>query len=449
MFDSYHVDGIFNRITITGDVCQNLRLNADGFFHALLVLPPPRCLDLLRIAAGIYTIDRITKRRRTADNELGMRRIRVCFAVDDLSFWQSDEVTKLLWNNIKILTEDAWEFSFVQRVHCADDLGHQSYLSIAPPPKHVALYSGGLDSAAGLAQRVLEGADSIMLITVAHQANIRGMAQRQIECLSDEICRLTGKKPALHHSTLSTSLIGGKAVRMRDQEKTQRTRAFFFCVTSAIAAHAYSLKSVEMYENGVGAINLPLMGGMLGSSLATRGAHPTFIRLVSELCTTVMGDQLTFHLPNIEKTKGEMLKSLAPWGLDDWIKSSRSCVHSSLRMTGLSHCGQCPACIERRQAFSVSGIADDSTGYGTDIFSTRDLEPNNADYFTFYKADAKRWLKSDPAVQRRLINHLRSTGISTNEDDAIIRLYLRHSEEIMQTFESSKTHPSRGTEGVK
>ena len=43
--------------------------------------------------------------------------------------------------------------------------------------------------------------------------------------------------------------------------------------------------------------NLPLMAGMLDRGRATRGAHPTFLRLMSKFSTLVMGKDVNFTLP--------------------------------------------------------------------------------------------------------------------------------------------------------
>ncbi|MGN2246939.1 7-cyano-7-deazaguanine synthase [Frateuria sp. GZRR35] len=435
MYDHYVVTGSHSRVLVKGEVHeQALNLNADGFFKALLVLPHPRSLDLLRIAAGIYTIDRITKRKKRSGNEHGMRRISAQFEVDDLPFWSSSSVGTLLWQTIKLLTEDAWELSFVSRRRPTDDLGYQSYLPIVPAPEQLALYSGGLDSAAGLASQLLQGADNLMLITVAHHTGIPQVVQRQLAELKDLLDQQLRLVPQVHHSTLSTFLSGGKAVRLRTQEKTQRSRAFFFCAAAVLAAEAYGLDEIQMFENGVGSINLPPMGGMLGTSLATRGAHPAFLRLMSELASEVVGEAINIRLPNAQRTKGEMLKEIAAEGLGGWVQASRSCVHSSLRISGVTHCGECPACVERRQAFAVAGVPDDGSHYALDIFNESPVSQDNSDYLHLYKKNALGWLNSDPAVLRRMENHLRSTQVPADVDEWLGMLHQRHAQEVLAVY---------------
>ena len=79
----YRISGTPDRVRISGDAQQSVALNADGFFKALLVLPPPRCLDLLRIATGIFAVDRITKRKKRRNNEHGLRQMRLVVEIRD------------------------------------------------------------------------------------------------------------------------------------------------------------------------------------------------------------------------------------------------------------------------------------------------------------------------------------------------------------------------------
>lgn len=285
MFEQYRISGTPDHVHIEGESQQSAKLNADGFFKALLVLPSHRCLDLLRIATGIYAVDRISKRKKQRDNQDGIRQLYLTFDVQDVAFWEQPHINQLLAEILSFLTDDDWMFDFKQAERAAGDLGYQNFLDLPRPfqPQHAALYSGGLDSAAGLANRILGGANDFMMVTIGHQSGLHRRVAQQLSELSHSLKVSQGRTVNILHSTLTTSLEGGKSKRMRQQERSQRSRAFLFCVAAAIAAKAYELETIEMFENGVGAINLPLMTGMLGSGLSTRGAHPTFLRLMSEL----------------------------------------------------------------------------------------------------------------------------------------------------------------------
>lgn len=439
MFEQYRISGAADHVHIEGEVQQSAKLNAEGFFEALLELPSHRCLDLLRIAAGIYAVDRISKRKKSGNNEHGIRQLHLTFDVQDVEFWRRSHINQLLAEILSFLTDDDWLFDFNEAKRAPDDLGYQDFLDLPRPfePRHAALYSGGLDSAAGLANRFLEGKNDFMLVTVGHQSGLHRRVAKQLKALR---CLLESSQAGpvhMMHSTLTTSLEGGKSKRMRQQEQTQRSRAFLFCAAAAIAAKAYKVEIIEMFENGVGAINMPLMTGMLGSGLSTRGAHPTFLRLMSELSTQATEKSMLFILPFESKTKAEMLQIMKDsTGLASWAQESRSCVHTSLRQVGKTHCGRCPACIERRQAFSVAGIDENLDVYQTDALTEFLNDQNEADYLRLYQLEAMKWIEGAESSRRRMSNHLRLTDIPNEHDGGIMELQSRHSREVLATFGS-------------
>lgn len=437
MSEQYQICGTADHVYIEGAVKQSAKLNADGFFKQLLVLPSERCLDLLRIAVGVHAVDRISKRKRESDGEIGARQLHLAFEVRDVSFWRQSSISELLIEILSFLTDDDWSLDFSEARQALGTGGHQDFLPLPRPfqPKHAALYSGGLDSAAGLASRLLGRGDDFILVTVGHQSGLHARVEKQLRALDSLLKASKGTAVNLLHSTLTTSLEGGKAKRMRQQERTQRSRAFLFCTAAAIAAKAYDLERIEMFENGVGAINLPLMTGMLGSALSTRGAHPTFLRLLSTLATQVTEASIRFELPFQNRTKAEILQDLnACRGLPGWAQESRSCVHTALREAGKTHCGRCPACIERRQAFACAGIQEELNIYQTDILAAPLPDDAEADYFRLYRLDAARWLERAESVRRRMTNHLRLTEVPVDQDAAIQELQLRHATEIVKTF---------------
>jgi 7-cyano-7-deazaguanine synthase in queuosine biosynthesis len=413
-----------------------MKLGADGFFDALLTLPTARCLDFMHIAAGVYAVDRICKRKVERGNDHGIRQLAVTFAVDDLSYWKQRAEVRSLVEVLSFLTGDDWTIDFSPAKRSSGDVGHLDFLSLPRPfqPKYAALYSGGLDSAAGLANRLLAGANEFILMTVSHQSGLHSRVDLQLEQLKSILKQSRGLEISLLHSTLTTSLSGGKSKRLRMQEQTQRCRAFLFFACAAVAANAYGVERIEVFENGVGAINLPLMTGMLGSGLCTRGAHPTFLRWMSELASRVMERAVRFELPFAAKTKAELISGMSEPSLGDWALQSRSCVHTSPREAGRTHCGRCAACIERRQAFAAAGIAEDAGAYQMDIFTQPLVDRKYADYFDLYREDAVDWLANSPRVRRRLNNHLRITEVPAHEDDGIVELQMRNAREAVGVF---------------
>jgi 7-cyano-7-deazaguanine synthase in queuosine biosynthesis len=429
---SYAVHAFGDHVHVRGDAEQTVRMPADAIFRSLLSRPTARARDLLNIATGIYAVDRITKRKAQAGNDLGVRSLSVCFAVQDLPFWQGPEVGEALTELLCFLTDDNWSVTFQSETIAPPALGRQSRLEFpwARKPRRIALYSGGLDSAAGLANRVTSGVDDYLLVTVGHHSGLRHRCSHQVQRLS----QLTNTHQQLH-TALVVHLKGGASKRMSHQEPSQRSRAFLFCAAAAVVAQSCEVEQIEVFENGVGAINLPLMAGMLTGGLATRGAHPSFLRLMSQIATAVAERRLVYSLPFAEKTKAEMLAPLLARGLQEWAASSRSCVHTSLRVRGATHCGQCPGCIERRQAFFAAGMTEQVEGqYGLDLAQDGPLLAENADYLRCFLDNAAAWLNEDSQVHRRLHWHLTATDVPIEEHAGIADRQRRHAREVLAAF---------------
>lgn len=428
---SFSVSATPNRLHIRGELEQELWLLADPVFRNLLTRPTARGLDLLNIAAGAYAVDRAVKRKPGSGNDRGIRSIQLCFAVHELSFWQLADVTEAVTELLCFLTDENWVLSFEQAATAPiEEAQLRLDLPWPKPPRRIALYSGGLDSAAGLANRVLDGANDYLLVTVGHQSGLRHRCSDQIRRLA----HLT-KSAVLPHTTLVVALRNGIAKRLSRQERSQRSRAFLFCAAAAVVAQACEIEDIEVFENGVGAVNLPLMAGMLSGGMATRGAHPTFLRLMSELSSAVMEKPIRYSLPFASLTKAEMLAPLRDRGLEVWAQSSRSCVHTSWRERNATHCGQCPGCIERRQAFATAGIQEKIVGcYSRDLVTGAAPSNDAADYVRRYLDDAAGWLADDEAAHRRLDWHLRVTRIPIARREEIVARQRRHAREVINTF---------------
>ena len=426
---SFSIHSTLGTVHIRGNITQDLRVDVHRPLHNLLLHPTARSLDLLNIAAGVYAVDRAIRRKAIDGNETGIRTLHLDFAVHDLDFWQTTEITESVTRILCFLTDENWSLRFVRAEADRQPTQPQSRFDFPwkTCPRRIALFSGGLDSAAGLANRVLAGTHDFLLLTVGHHNRLRGHCIGQIAQLSQQ----TGT-PRQMHMTLDVQQISGVASRMSKQELSQRSRAFLFTAAAAAVAQTCKVSDIEVFENGVGAINFPLMTGMLTGGLATRGAHPTFLKWMSELASSVVDQPIRYTLPFFKKTKAEMLLPLRQHGLSDWLQRSRSCVHTSLRQRKVSHCGQCAGCIERRQAFSSAGINERIEGvYSDDLLTDPPLTSDNADYLQRYIDEAANWLSGDDAIRRRLAQHLRLTNVPAMQYTAIARQQRRHAQEVI------------------
>lgn len=419
------------RVSLSGDVDQDVVITAQSMLHHLLETASQRSIDLIAIATGVYALDRAFKRERTVENESGIRTLRVAFEVSDFKFWKRADITEQLTDLLYLLSGDTWLVSFVKRISTHEAKPAQRRLDLQRPfPTRVALYSGGLDSAAGLANRLRAGDQTYMLLTVGHHDKIRAHGHAQVEKL-----RCLMKAPMLHHADFRVRLDGGVAGVMKRQEQSQRVRGFLFCAAAALLADACEIDEIELFENGVGAVNLPLTEGGLLDGMFTRGAHPGFLLKMESLTNKLFGKPLRFSLPFLGQTKAEMLRPLvAVPHIAEWLKRSMSCVHTSIRVRGKRHCGRCPACIERRQAFRCAGIAESVNDYDTDIYSQPLTKKEDRAYLLTYLQNARWWMSGDDIVKNRLARHCLYTDSTHLPMPQIENLLTRHAAESLSTY---------------
>lgn len=326
-------------------------------------LPSPM-IDLLRIAMAVYVADRTIRRRQRNQDRHWSRKIRLTVDVQEPMFWETDEIQDALVDCLEFLTDDSWDFSFKQdgQRQCREN---QRCLFPHRHDSRLCLYSAGLDSAAGLGTQLLRSSERPTIpITVWHQGGQRFNVEKQIGLLRNHFAA------ELTPMIFKAHLLWGSRQRWKE-ESTQRSRAFLFMSVGAAVANLCGGSEVEVYESGVGAINLPLLSGMTGSR-TTRSTHPAFLRRMTELASTVANSPISFILPFREFTKGQMVRHLADNDLQSLAKSTVSCVSYPIRDKKSKQCGICPACIFRRQAMSSAGINEDRNTYKYDIFAGKE-----------------------------------------------------------------------------
>lgn len=415
-------------VCLTGAVEQRLRISAENMLHVLAEHTDARAIDLLGIAAGVYVIDRVVKRTEDESNECGVRVLSASFAVSDLAFWSQPNIAGQLTDVLAFLTGDAWLISFIQAPNPRSASSPQRALLDGPRPTRIGLYSGGLDSAAGFANRLLGSRETFLLLTVGHQSSIRLNCAQQFKWL-----RSRPEFSSFFDTSFKALLESGAAGKMGAQETTQRARGFLFCAAAGLVANACGVEEVELFENGVGAVNLPLTEGGLIDGLSTRGANPGFLAKMSRLLSSVFDKRISFHLPFLGSTKAEMVANLAHIpGMHDWLTHSRSCVHSSLRVAKKRHCGVCPACIERRQSFKVGGIHDTDADYERNIFDG--AVADDPAYFLSYLENARWWTERHPRVSTRLHRHRILSSIEHIPEAFLAENARRHALEVQNVY---------------
>ena len=313
----------------------------------------PHIADLLDIAMECYARDRLTK--RSFKDPIGRgwcRPLPVTLPVRDVAFWRDPEVSGALQDLLVWLTGDDWQPSFVEHEGGPRPVEDQGTLfSLGPePPAAVGCFSGGLDSFGGVAIDLGEDPElQLVLVGASGTPRARNLQRQLGNGLSQRTARVL---PLL----LSANLVGAKG---RPQDSQQRTRGIVFLSLAAATALLADVNEVRIYENGIGAINLPYGHAQIGAHMA-RSAHPRTLLAMQCLVDMLGEGTVHFRAPRIYDTKAQLIERI-PGAFRDLAWSTFSCdTWSSDRQPRDGNdrpprCGYCSSCLLRRQSLHAAG----------------------------------------------------------------------------------------------
>ncbi|HLG15092.1 MAG TPA: 7-cyano-7-deazaguanine synthase [Blastocatellia bacterium] len=154
------------------------------------------------------------------------------------------------------------------------------------------------------------------------------------------------------------------------QERSQRARAFLHLTLGAATALQAGAKEFFVYENGVGAINLPYDETQVGT-LNARAVHPVTLARMGKLITKLFGASFRISNPFLFHTKAEMCRDAALNRLGPYIGETFSCDGYPIRVKHKPQCGSCTACVLRRISLQGAGLSawDAPQGYLRDLVS--------------------------------------------------------------------------------
>lgn len=349
-------------------------LDGERLSRAFCAVLPSRMADLLDLAIAVYTADRMSPRDFRRERT-GQRRIHLRLPVREPSRWADADVLDRLHDLLSWLSEDVWSFEFVTRHGPPWSVESQGFLFRLPPdpPITVALFSGGLDSLAGLAAHAQEEPDGHVVL-VSGYTNDRLASQQRLQVHGiraawQGIGQSREKTHELCHLAVPFGIYksGG-----RQEEPSQRTRALVFLTLGVAAALQAGADTLWVYENGVGALNLPLNATQLGVD-SYRGVHPRSLQMARRLFELVLERSIKVRNRFVFHTKAEMCAALLPSGVSHLIPHTVSCDGFPQRVLRQSQCGLCTSCILRRQSLYASGLGhvDAAGGYRYDVVHPR------------------------------------------------------------------------------
>jgi hypothetical protein len=311
---------------------------------------PAEVADLIDLAVSVYVADRLSirkaQRSRRIQVVVPVRRPEILGSSQVLSSQVSDRLSHILY----WFTGDHWSFDFKRRTHDGRTAELQMTMPLADDfsePSHVALWSGGLDSLAGLYNRLSAEPSGRYLLLGTGSNTILHSTQQQVAV------RIREKFPGrIRLVQMPIRLDESTALR---KEPSQRSRGFVFMLFGAACAYLAGKMTLHIYENGIGAINLPFRASEVGLD-HTRSVHPLSLLYVSNLVTTLLGTRFRVENPFLFSTKAIMCQALIEAGCVDLAFETISC--DRLHREKPMQCGYCSSCLLRRQALAVHGVED-------------------------------------------------------------------------------------------
>lgn len=321
----------------------NIKLHA--LSRKMLTELPPRFTDLLEIASYVYAADQLQRRDTPMQPRLGAewrRTFHLHVAVRDVGFWARPDVQEQLTSMLQFLSDDLFHFTFAPLKSRPWSQGFLEYSAEGPTaqfqPDEVILFSGGLDSFAGMLDAVVASSKRVALVSHRASPLVAGFQRKLVVALRNRV----GQDRILH---LSVEVTRGYAKAV---EFTKRPRSFLFAVLGFLVAHLFDRQAISFYENGIVSMNLPLASHVVGSR-ATRTTHPRVLSDFGALFTLVAERDIQVCNPFFWKTKADVVRHIADLGWGSLISSTFSCaaVREATKQNG-RHCGVCSQCLDRR-----------------------------------------------------------------------------------------------------
>ena len=359
-------------------VVANVKLGLPDFVRDVYHFPN-RTLDLLELAAYVYCADRMSSRgsRDAVEYQAWARSFHFVVKVRDHAFWSQSEVSECLSRALQFMTGDReYKFTF-QPGHSTERTGlfdDEQFRMDSSQDLDVALFSGGLDSLAGVLNHLETTNEQVCLVSHQSQPGTVRTQQRLVQALKSHY---PGR---VSHYRYECHLKGIRAV-----EETQRSRAFLYTSIAFSIAQAYGQDVFSVYENGITGINFPRRAD-LAQARASRTTHPRTIHHLKQLFSLFDGYEVHVRLPFLWKTKTDVLALMRTGQHPELIPSSVSCSKTFQNLGQATHCGGCSQCVDRRFA-AYAARADDIDGsgiYANDIvgsaISDREMKTTVLDY---------------------------------------------------------------------
>lgn len=333
----YHLDSI--------SANNNVHLKISNISKKLVQNLPSLLLDLLEIASYVYTGDQCVSRGgKTLPNDGAdwRRDLTYNIAVRNLNVWESESVKEALISVLQFLSDDFHTFKFRRLLK---ESPSEPYFDLdgGDPwfnASEVMLFSGGLDSLAGLCETVKTRNAKVVLVSHRSAPQIDSVQKAVLH----DFAELTKSQNRLLHIPVWVNKFEGLT-----NDTHQRTRSFLYASLAASIARMHGLSAINFYENGITSSNLPVAPSMLGAR-ASRTTHPKVLKGFSKLFSELFGGPFKVENPHFWYTKADIVGKIVEYGAQRLIRHTTSCSHIRSGDSINTHCGVCSQCIGRRLA---------------------------------------------------------------------------------------------------
>jgi len=338
---------IVRRIDVaTGDNhCARVSIDDHHFKHRIQQQLPSVIADVIDLAVAIHASDRLT----IQDQWQRQIRLRVVLPVRHPEILNQSALNEQLSHLLEWATGKRWGFEFERRCQPGRSIENQALLcSSEPDVDEVSLWSGGLDALAGLYARLKQSpAKSFALFGTGSSDNTHKKQHDVFSALQNlfpdrlELCRVPIRFSQSNHL----------------KKYPSRARGIVFMLLGSAYSYLRGLRVLHVYENGIGAINLPYRKSAVGLD-HSRSVHPETLLGVGLLMSELIGDSFKVRNPFLFHTKAEMIKPLAEDAQIDLVSLTSSCDSPNRKPQQPTQCGYCSSCLLRKQAFAASQLAD-------------------------------------------------------------------------------------------
>lgn len=322
--------------------------------------------DFMWVAMAVYLADRFAQRSPYGINgrSYWRRKIHVTIPVRVPKRWATLERKLIL--ALGFLTEDDWTFKFTAGRRPFDEENQAHFSQLPPQPiAWAALFSGGLDSAAGAVNWLQRNNERALLISGQTNGRIAVGQREQVAELRTHFPQRIDHVGVEYGVPDKTGLSGF--------ESSQRTRAFVHVAMGALAAQAMGIERLLLFENGFGALNLGCDSGQIGSQ-NSRGTHPVFLSRMSALIAGALERPFSVENPYLFSTKAQMLQRSADGRFNRLFKRSFSCDRYPNYPHKAPQCGRCPSCLVRRMSLHAANLPDEADGYSFNILAGKPFD---------------------------------------------------------------------------